>query len=186
MDDFGGYRVDTRSPSEFARWVFPEVRPGLTELGRAISEPRHLIKLCGSMDELCTALPKRWCPHAVGYFMGLGGSPVKTAVPQGYMGDVKSDGPRTTARITDCNGTVVASGYSAETAHVFVYDRIETDPLHRRKGLGSALVSLLRTSKIQVSSRELLVATEDGRRLYEAIGWRTLSAYSTASIPRAC
>ncbi len=186
VDDFGGYRVDTRSPSEFARWVFPEVRPGLIELGRAISEPRHLLKLCGSMDELCASLPKRWRPHAAGYFMGLEGSPMQAAVPEGYMGDVKSDGLATTARITDGNGAVVASGYSAETAQVFVYDRIETDPLHRRKGLGSAVVSLLRTSKIRVSSLELLVATEDGRRLYEAIGWRTLSTYSTASIPLNC
>jgi len=112
--------------------------------------------------------------------------PVHAAVPQGYMGNVTSDGRRTIARITDREGAVVASGYCAQATQVFVYDRIETDPLHRRKGLASAVVSLLRTSNTQVSSRELLVATEDGRRLYEAIGWRTLSAYSTASIPLDC
>jgi hypothetical protein len=55
--------------------------------------------------------------------------------------------------------------------------------LHRRKGLGRAVMSLLGRAKARPSLPEVLIATEDGRKLYEALGWRTLSPYSTACIP---
>lgn len=183
IDDFGGYRLDTHSSTEVCRWVFPEVQPGLIELGRTVSAPRHLIKLCGAMDELCAVLPDRWRPHAVAYFMARSGPAVHAPMPDGYVSEIESNGPRTTARLVGRDGTVVAIGHAAETEQVFVYDRIETDPLHRRKGLGRAVMSLLSGSKMRVALPELLVATEDGRRLYNALGWRTISAYSTVAIP---
>lgn len=64
----------------------------------------------------------------------------------------------------------------------FVYDRIITDPDHRRRGLGRALMQTLHDARHNLSATELLVATEDGRTLYSALGWTTISPYSTASI----
>jgi hypothetical protein len=39
----------------------------------------------------------------------------------------------------------------------------------------------LRTTREKRDSAELLVATEEGRALYSALGWKTISPYSTAS-----
>jgi GNAT superfamily N-acetyltransferase len=182
VDDHDGYRVDTCSSSEVARWVFPMINPGLVELGRSLTEPRHLIKLCGDIDELCSVLPERWRPHPLGYFMKHVEPIPQSFAPDGYAGEVRSDGCRTNARIIR-DGKAVATGYAAETEHLFIYDRIETDPLHRRKGLAKAVMSLLKTAKTKSNLPEVLVATEERRNLYEALGWRTMSAYSLRRSP---
>ncbi|WP_420833425.1 GNAT family N-acetyltransferase [Sphingomonas pollutisoli] len=86
------------------------------------------------------------------------------------------------ARVFSQEGTIAASGYAAETQGVFIYDRIITEPAHRRRGLGQALMIALRATRKQPDSPELLVATEEGRALYSTLGWETISPYSTASI----
>lgn len=182
VDDHGGFRVDTRSASEVARWVYPAVSPGLVALGQSISQSLNLIKLCGTMDELCAVLPSRWQPYGSGYFMTAFRQRGQSQIPFGYAAFLEQHEGRFFARITH-NGGTAASGYAAETEDVFIYDRIETQPLHRRKGLGSAVISLLRSAKTRTSLPEALVATDDGRKLYERLGWQTLSPYSTACVP---
>jgi GNAT superfamily N-acetyltransferase len=86
------------------------------------------------------------------------------------------------ARIFSETGALAASGYAAETRGVFIYDRIVTEPEHRRKGLGHTLMLTLHSARQHPSGPELLVATEDGRALYSTLGWETISPYSTASI----
>ncbi|NHZ36198.1 GNAT family N-acetyltransferase [Massilia sp. CCM 8692] len=72
-------------------------------------------------------------------------------------------------------GRVVVHGTTA------VFDRIETFAPHQRKGLGSALMAALDPLAQQAGvSERLLVATEAGRSLYLALGWRVLAPYSTA------
>jgi hypothetical protein len=44
-------------------------------------------------------------------------------------------------------------------------------------------MAALRQAKQRPSTPELLVATEEGRALYQALGWRTLSIFSTGSLP---
>ena len=78
---------------------------------------------------------------------------------------------------------VPTSGFAADTAEAFVYDRILTALDHRRKGLGRALTTALRETRRDPNLPELLVATANGRALYRTMGWETLSTYSTASIP---
>ncbi|QQN74363.1 GNAT family N-acetyltransferase [Croceicoccus sp. YJ47] len=60
VPEYGGFRIDTNSNGEIARWVFPKPEPGLQTLRRIINEPGYLMKLCGSADELDTLLPVRW------------------------------------------------------------------------------------------------------------------------------
>lgn len=182
VPDRGGFRVDTRSDTEIARWVFPEAGPGLEELGRTISEPRYYLKLCGAAEELRTILPLAWELHAPSYFMRACRAPSLRRLPDGYMMEMKQAGAVTVARITSEAGVLAASGYAAEVGDVFVYDRIVTEPGHRRKGLGHILMRILHDARRNSRAPELLVATEDGRALYMALGWEVISPYSTASI----
>ena len=85
--------------------------------------------------------------------------------------------------ITAPDGTLAASGYAAETDEVFAYDRIVTSADHRRRGLGTAVMSLLGHSGTDRRMPSVLVATDQGRALYESLGWRVLSPYATAFIP---
>lgn len=103
-------------------------------------------------------------------------------LPDGYRIEAKRVGPVIEARIFAKTGGLAASGFAAEAGGVLVYDRIVTEPEHRRKGLGHALMQTLHDARRNSDGPELLVATEDGRALYSALGWETISSYSTASI----
>ncbi|ATD62287.1 hypothetical protein CNX70_20680 [Janthinobacterium svalbardensis] len=110
------------------------------------------------------------------------GSLQAPAVPAGYRLDVATSQAITTARIFTGDGTVAASGHAVEHAGVFVFDRIVTEAAHRRRGLGRALIAALAARQRSGSARPVLVATEDGLKLYASLGWHIQSAYSTATI----
>ncbi len=185
VHEHGGFRVDTNSDAEIARWVFPKVAPGIEELARTITEPRYFLKLCGTADELQGALPKAWKIYAPSYFMRAKKEPPARLLPDRYAIEIKRVGAVIKARITFETGALAASGYAAETSEVFIYDRIVTEPEHRRKGLGHVLMRALHDTRQQPGTPELLVATEDGRALYSTLGWETISPYSTASMTSA-
>jgi hypothetical protein len=181
--EYGGFRVDTNTDAEVRRWVFPRFGPGIEALGRFLNEPRYFLKLCGEADELRSALPHVWVLHAPSYFMQGSGAHPQRSMPDGYRIDVRRAGMVVEARVLTNEGLLAASGYAAETQGIFIYDRIVTDPGHGRKGLGSVVMAALQSAKELAATPEFLVATEEGRALYATLGWRTISAYSTASIP---
>ena len=104
------------------------------------------------------------------------------SLPDGYKMDVQQDGGAHHVRVIAPDGSVAASGYGGEVPGAFVYDRIGTEPAHRRKGLGSAVMLAMRELRQDRSAAELLVATAEGQALYASLGWRTLSPYATAYI----
>lgn len=179
--DHGGFRVDTGSEAETVRWVFPQVA-GLGVLARTIAVPRHVLKLCGTDEELRAVLPAGWQLHALSYFMTAAGHSGEAPVPAGYAVERNCSAAVTAVRIRALTGEIAASGYAAETGDAFVYDRILTAAGHRRRGLGRAVMAALHQAKRNSRTPGLLVATEAGRALYETLGWRTISPYSTASI----
>lgn len=182
--DCGGYRVDVNSADEIQRWVFPTVTEDLAALARGISRPAYLVKACAEPEQLRAALPAGWQIHAPGYFMGGPELPhAHPACPPSYTVESSRMGAVTEVRILSATGELAASGYAAETEHIFIYDRIVTAPEHQRRGLGRLLMATLREAKLNASTPERLVATEEGRALYEALGWRTLSVFSTGSLP---
>jgi GNAT superfamily N-acetyltransferase len=179
--EYGGFRVDTRSDAEVARWVFAKVGFGLEKLAGSIRDPRYLLKLCDARDELQAVLPTGWELHAPAYFMQATRKPAARRLADGYRIETKHVGMVVEARIFSETGALAASGYAVETQDVFIYDRIVTEADHRRKGLGHFLMLTLHAARQQSSRPELLVATEDGRALYSTLGWEAISPYSTAS-----
>lgn len=180
--DHGGYRVDTNSDTEIARWVFPQRCPGLIELGQTIAAPRHFLKLCGPGDELLAVLPNRWSLQSPRYFMIAEPTWSDHTLPAEYSIAIDGNDAVTAVRVLSASGEIAASGHAVQTAQAFVYDRIVTELDHRRKGLASVVMCTLRRARRISDLPELVVATEDGRSLYESLGWRVLSPYSTASI----
>lgn len=180
VPEHGGYRVETGSEAETRRWVFPCMGDGLVALARTIRAPGQPIKLCGPAHRLQAALPEGWRLQASAHVMRCDPTPVEAPLPAGYTIETHRTGGVVTARILTPSGLVAASGYAAETADAFVYDRIETAEAHRRKGLGGALMTALGHAMLEPGKLRLLVATDDGRALYERLGWRTIAPYSTA------
>ncbi|RMB51845.1 acetyltransferase (GNAT) family protein [Sphingomonas sp. PP-CE-3A-406] len=182
--DQGGFRVDTGTEAEISRWVFPMVGPGLVALARGLQDPRYLLKLCGEADELRSILPGGWQVEGGNFFMQSSGARFEAAPVDAYAIDVVRNDAVIAVRILAEDGTLAASGYAGETPDAFAYDRIATAPAHRRQGLGRAVMAALQGARRYPGTPERLVATEAGRALYERLGWRTLSAYSTATFVR--
>lgn len=186
VHDHGGFRVDTHSEKEVKRWVFPKLCDGLYDVARDILIPRHYLKLCGTNDELRSALPARWEVQPKNYFMEAAAIVHETSsLPDGYRMELHQAGPVTEVHIVAPNGDLAASGTAAETTDAFVYDRIETALDHRRKGLGIAVMSALGSARKSFLGPQLLVATDDGRGLYARLGWTVIAPFATATIPDA-
>lgn len=183
VHDRGGLRVDTHSEKEVKRWVFTHLCDGLRAIAQQITAPRHYLKLCGSDEALRSALPARWEVQPANYFMIAAAVIDAKPLPDGYAMEIHRAGPVTNARVIAPDGEVAASGCAAETADVFIYDRIETAPHHRRKGLGVAVMSALGAARTSPASQQLLAATQDGRNLYASMGWTVLAPVATATIP---
>ena len=184
VEELGSFRVDTNSEKEVRRWVFAQAVPGIGELAHSIREPRHFIKLCGSEGELRVALAEPWMIQGGSWFMGCSGEPpTLTPLPAGYALQTSRNDAVTRVEIRTDHGELAASGYVAETRDAFVYDRIETDEAHRRRGLGRSVMAALGSCRKSKAARQLLMATAEGERLYSSLGWSRLSPYSTAYLP---
>jgi len=185
--DRGGFRVDTGGEVEVRRWGFTQPGMGLSELGRTLDAPGHFLKLCGTGQDLLAALPPRWrLQDEPGYVMrGPETPPPAAALPAGYGLQLDRDTRGSRVTILAPDGELAASGTAAEAAGVFVYDRIITEPDHRRRGLGRVVMAALRETRADLAATELLVATDDGRALYATLGWTVISPFVTAEIPRA-
>ncbi|MFB7330702.1 GNAT family N-acetyltransferase [Streptomyces adustus] len=103
------------------------------------------------------------------------------ATPDGYRLDTwnRAGVARTLIRTTD--GAFAARGQVAVTGFGFVVDQVETDPAHQRRGLGRLVMrTLADIAAGQGATAGVLVATPQGRALYETAGWRVLAPLTGA------
>ncbi|MFG1913278.1 GNAT family N-acetyltransferase [Micromonospora sp. NPDC048898] len=62
--------------------------------------------------------------------------------------------------------------------------RVETAPAHRSRGLGNVAMRSLAPHALQLGADTgVLVATDDGHRLYRALGWTVRTPVAAAYIP---
>lgn len=93
-----------------------------------------------------------------------------------YTCEVRSEGPAVTVSIHDGAGELAARGQAGLACPDAVPDRIETMPAHRRRGLGSVVMSALSAEAVSQGARTgLLIASADGQRLYSTLGWTRLA-----------
>ena len=93
-------------------------------------------------------------------------------LPDGYRAEVDRDGGLITVTVR-VGEDVAARGRIAVIGADAVADRIQTEPDHRRRGLGGAVMSLLVSAAREAGAvYGLLVASEMGEPLYAGLGWR--------------
>jgi GNAT superfamily N-acetyltransferase len=101
-----------------------------------------------------------------------------------YTSEVRTEGPAIKVTIHDATGEVAARGQVGLAGDDAVADRIETMPNHRRRGLGSAVMSALATEAIARGARTgLLIASADGQHLYSTLGWNRVADVVIAQAP---
>lgn len=183
----GAYRVEVGLPDQTRRFVFPEYSDWVGHYAETITEPMVFLKVCAPPETVKPALPVRWQIQSPGYMMILSGSmQIKDiGLPDGYIWQHQTYDGLTLVNILDEKGEVAATGRIAFPGEMAIYDRIRTHENHRRKGLGRLVLKELeliaQARNVQTS---VLVATPDGRALYEPLGWQLHSLYTTAVIPK--
>lgn len=111
---------------------------------------------------------------------------VAHTLPAEYTVDLVEDTVVSAVRILAQDGTIAASGRLALVDDFAIYDQIVTHEDHRRRGLGTIVMKALEAVALkQKKTRSVLVATADGRALYQTLGWEIHSPYTSAVIPDA-
>ena len=102
-----------------------------------------------------------------------------------YRREVRAEGPVVTVTLHDASGEQAARGMIAVLGSDAVADRIETAEAHRRRGLGSVLMSALAEAALARGARTgLLIASTDGQRLYSSLGWQYAADVVIAHAPK--
>jgi len=184
-----GLRIEVGLPRQARRYVFPHASQALHELGETVAQPWVFLKACATSDELRALLPARWEMQDEHYLMTCGDDDFAGggAVAPGYALHVE-DGAALTRRahveVLAEDGSLAASGHVALDERFAIYDRIVTDPAHQRRGLGRAVMHALQAlARAHGRHANVLVATTEGRALYESLGWRLHAPWATAVIP---
>lgn len=103
------------------------------------------------------------------------------ALPDGYRLRTWSRGGAGHALVLAADGSWAAHGHVAPTGATAVFDRIETAPAHRRRGLGRTVMRALTGLAVAGGAGTgVLAGTPEGRALYESLGWRVDAPLTSA------
>lgn len=105
-------------------------------------------------------------------------------IPEAYTMIVEEGESSVFAEVRAENGEPAARGVVGLAGSDAVMDKILTLPDHRRRGLGNAVMSTLAAAAVaRGSTRGILISSEDGQRLYPALGWSGVAWVVIAAAP---
>jgi GNAT superfamily N-acetyltransferase len=174
---YGGLHVAVGLPEQKARLVFASASDGLSEASKAIQQPYVFLKACAAPEAMAACLAPGWEMQAPGFLME---QPILDAASgEGLMVRQEATGLLRADIVRD--GVVAAQGTAVLVDGFAIFDRITTHEDYRRRGFGRRIMTHLGAAARAAGGRHgLLVATVEGRALYESLGWRLHSLYSTA------
>ena len=183
----GGHRVLVGQPGHAERLVFPTLDAAtLSDMAARITAPGIFLKAFCAPEALLAAVGARWTPRPPGDLMAIDlvAVPPPVAPAAGYVQELRAEGAVLVVEIHDADGGLAASGRAALTGGCAVFDKIVTDPAHQRRGLGRVVMGVLgERARALGADQGVLVATPEGRALYEVLGWRFEGRMETVVIP---
>ncbi|MFF7250344.1 GNAT family N-acetyltransferase [Embleya sp. NPDC008237] len=179
----GGFRLHVGLPGHRVRYVLFDVER-VAELARTRTAPGTWIKVLAPAEQLRPLLTPAWTVGEPEYPMTGPLRRATASVPSGYTLEVEPAGAVVLVRLRAADGTVAAHGRIAVTGETAVADRIGTDAAHRRRGLGSVVMTALGDAAAARGAHTgVLVASPDGYALYTTLGWTRHGVLTPAWIP---
>ena len=180
-----GFKVEVGYPNQKVRYVFPLLNEDFFRLANEIDEPYIYLKFCGPPKSIIDKIPSRWKIQPQGFMMVCFDKmkEIKTELSQDYNLKIDFSKAGYLAKIQTINGEVASEARLILVNDLAIYDRVITNDNHKRKGLASILIKEL--EKIAISEgvcKNFLVATEQGKFLYEKLGWKLYSLYTSVVI----
>lgn len=181
----GGFRVDVAAPGHRVRYVLHSRDDALLRrLAREHGAPGTCLKAPGDPAAFRAALPG-WAMDGAGYLMTTAFTAGTGEPPAGYTLELQTSGAVTVATVCPRHGREVAASARLALAGGYgIVDKVATAPEHRRRGLGTVLLRALGDHAwSQGVPTGILCATDEGRALYTALGWRVHADVSGALQP---
>lgn len=197
-----GWSVSRRTPRTELPWgVYLEVgRPGwvgrhvlveptagvVRSVAASVEVPDTWLEIPVEPRRVAPWLPEGWVIDAEesGHLMAVGLRPAEAVALDGYSAAIEAVDDVTFVRVRDGAGQLAAQGQMAVLGHAGVVDRVVTQEAHRRRGLGGFVMRTLAGEALARGARlGVLGATDEGRALYETLGWH-LSAPLTSCVYR--
>ncbi len=179
-----GCKIDLGLPEHLERHVVVDYDEGmLRELTNGLQAPGTWLKVCAAPENVVPLLHKNWQVQQPEYLMAVILNEAAAVAPDGYRLSLTTSGAVTDAELRDMDGQLAAKGRVAHSDGFATFDQIVTEPAHQRKGLGRVIMAALANRSImRQASVGVLVATEQGRALYQSIGWTLVSPVTAAVI----
>lgn len=178
----GGFEVEIGRPSREIRQVFHTYSAEtLAAAAERLSAPGRQIMIAGPPDLLRESVPAAWTMDPDAHLMAVAFAPTRFRVPDEYRLSIETEGALTVARAFYVTGDLVASARLGRDGEFGVFDKVVTEPAHQRKGLGSTLMRALTGHAVSLGMEwGLLVGSDEGRALYEHLGWTFLADFPGA------
>jgi len=179
-----GCKIDLGLPEHLERHVVIEYDAQiLRELSGGLRTPGTWLKVCAPPEMVIPLLHEDWQVQAPEYLMAMVLNETATVAHADYRLFLSTSGKVAEAELRDMDGQLAARGRVAHSDGIATFDQIVTEPAHQRKGLGRIIMAALSNLCIAQEARVgVLVATEQGRALYQAIGWTLISPVTAAVI----
>jgi GNAT superfamily N-acetyltransferase len=180
-----GFKVDVGFEKQKTRYVFPELNNDFIQLSKNLDEPWVFLKVCSLPSQIKLAVSDKWIIQPQGFMMSCF-HPMTIAnvtLHNDYKLKLTTYNSTFVIEILTQKDELASIGRVVLVDDLAVYDRILTDDKHRRKGLATFLMKEL--EKIALSKgifKNFLVSTEEGKTLYQSLGWELYSMYTSIVI----
>ena len=164
---------DAGKPDQTGRFILGEASGDAAAAAFATVDAPHIyVDFAAPRAAILPHVPPRWRPRDPMWLMAAGADmPMPRSTPD-FAIEVDEAAHRFEAIARDADGTLAARGVIGIHGTTAVYDQIVTEPQFGRRGLGSAIMAELgRRAARRGVTESLLVATSDGKALYERLGW---------------
>ncbi|MGA9211572.1 GNAT family N-acetyltransferase [Kaistella sp.] len=181
-----GFKVDVNDEKQKSRYVFSDINSDFLQLSETIFEPWVFLKVCNSFERFKNLIPEKWQVQPQGYMMSCFHpmSLPNVSLHEDYRLEYENYNSTFVIKIVTKKGELSSIGRVVLVDDLAIYDRISTEINHQRKGLATFVMKEL--EKIALSKgifNNFLVATEEGKSLYELLGWDIYSLYTSIVIP---
>ncbi|MGC0313032.1 GNAT family N-acetyltransferase [Kitasatospora acidiphila] len=175
-----GLYLDIGRPTQLGRHVLPEAEESAVRAAvEAVTVPHTWITVPMEPGEAAPWLPGGWVAdeEESGHLMATDLRVTNPAVPEGYAASEEVWDGVMYVQVHDAGGELAAKGQMALLGEVVVVDRVVTEVAHRRRGLGNFVMRTLADRAVaRGATLGVLGATDEGRALYETLGWKRYCA----------
>ncbi|MGW7486219.1 GNAT family N-acetyltransferase [Streptomyces sp. NPDC054786] len=172
-----GLYLEVGKPGQVGRHVLPDAdESSVREAAASVTVPHTWLKVPMEPDEVGCWLPQGWVvdKDEAGHLMAVDLRVTEPVAPKGYTASVQTREGVVHVQVHDAAGEPAAQGQMAVLGRATVIDRVTTEETHRRRGLGNFVMrTLVDHAVAEGADLGVLGATDDGRALYETLGWKT-------------